>query len=270
MVLLEMRNDPFLQHLGYPVIQIIEADSAGEWHENNASFKHWCLKWGIKQRWTTTGDHRTAAHIDAAVKQAEVTSKSIQLQSNLPPSHIGFCYDQGVCNRNRQVRLQDVASDGTGVRPISALTSGRYSEHMYIKWLNKTLPVGTTCLVKDYRGGGVRGSNTSKTKARLLVVKRQRHLDGAIVFVDPRHSWKVELASLNFTAVESENLSYFDIIGLLQPAITVRRARRQPLTSDSRLRCFIKLQDYSVTKPITTRAVVRASTHGRDPAKPTI
>ena len=251
-----MRSSPLFKNLPYPMVQVLHLDNAGEWSETNADFQRMIFeRLGARCKYTVKGDHLSAAYLDAAVKHLEITTKSIQLQSNLPPIWVSRCCDQAAMSRSRHIAQKHAGTDGTGDAPLVRLAGGlAYTTRMNLKWLRWTLPVGTPCLVRRW---GVLGSNITETKARILVVARQRPFDGALVFINPARSWKLEYVSKNFSAIELEpHMSYHHVTGEKPPPKHIRAARL-PAVDDIPLRCVIKLQDYTDPRPVTTKAVTR-------------
>ena len=255
-----MRKDPLYTDLSYPIIQILELDAAGEWSERNKEFLLSVLdEYGIRRRDTVSGDHRTTAHLDAAIKQAEITTKSILCQSKLPTVWTSFAYDQMVQLRNRFPRSGHVARDGTGDAPLTELSCGRYSQEMCKHFLHYTLPVGTPAFVFDAK---VKGSNINKTKCVWGVVLRQRSMDGALVFMNPFIGFGSQRASKNYRAIELDEHSYYEIIGLPCPVSMSGAARIR--SQDVSTRSFIQLQDYHATdaKQKIARVVKRITSVG--------
>ena len=262
-----MRKDPLFTDLPYPCVQVIRLDNAGEWSETNTAMRQTIEQvLGCRCIYTVTGDHRSAATIDAAVKSQEITTKNILLQSNLGPGWTSCAWDQAAQLSNRFPAAKNVGPDGTGVRPICQLAGNvKYTANMADRFLEYTLPVGTPCFVHN---SSIKGSNNAEDKARWGVVKRQRVGDGALVFINPKYSFNVEFTSKNYHALElGDGMSYHDLIGCVKP-LKSRACARDITERDKTLKYYVKIQNYQQLnhRPVTLRNLKRVTSVSPDGA----
>ena len=257
-----LRADPLFKRLPYPPCQVIKLDNAGEWGETNKEAKRIIESvLGCRTEYTVTGDHRSAADIDAAVKFYEMSAKAIQLQSNLEPSLVTRCGDQFCQMANRFPPASKSGPSGAGPRPIVEMSDGLYDDLMCNRFLSYTQPVGTVCFLYNHKA---LGSHIHQTKVRWGVVKRQRAMDGGLVFVNPHRSWNIEFTSKNYHALQlGDGMSYHQVTGCKAPP-PHKGGIRVPSSSDQQLRYYVKLQDYKSInfKPVVIKGLKKVTSQG--------
>jgi hypothetical protein len=162
--IINARKEPLFSRLGFPVVQSLRLDKAGEWGIKNKAWMAMTKSLAIRPEWTSPDDKRSAAHAENAIKQIEVVAKSILLENNLPYTFIEFAVNQGVMLRNLYPLARNVNSqDGDTIRPLEEISGGLISRRMCDNRIHHLIPLGTPCIVHVPK---IKGTRVDKLKSR--------------------------------------------------------------------------------------------------------
>ena len=205
-----VRNDPMYQHLGYPAIQHLEMDSAGEWDVD-------CEEWyEMEQRMQITSirscpDRKESnATAERACQEIEHGMKAGLMQENLPPSWWVRCAKQAIWLRNRFGRVVTearIAADGDQPRPLEIATKFAYSRRQIDRELSYFVPTGRLCLVHLTK---VKGSSIAPKSRFAVSIEMYRD---QVVFWSPYT--KRTFRSKSYAAYKLRaGLNYMHMLGL--------------------------------------------------------
>ena len=162
--IVKARLNPLFADLGFPIVQSLRLDKAGEWGINNKAWNAMISDLGVRPEYTSPDDKRSASHAENAVKQIEVVAKSILLENSLPYCFIEFAVNQGVMLRNLYPLARNVSSqDGDTIRPLEEISNGQISRRMCDNRIHHLIPLGSPCLVHCPK---VKGTRIDKLKSR--------------------------------------------------------------------------------------------------------
>ena len=165
----KLRQDPRYHGHGYPVVQSLRLDQAGEF--TGAAWRKMVIEdLSIHCVYSPAEDKRGAPAQEAAVKHIAIMMKSIMLEKLVP-----VIYWEEACNQARRIRnlvplARDIVSkDGDTKRPEEVMTRGITSRWACERLLAKTITVGSVCLVYN---DNIIGSNLLETKATWMVAMK--------------------------------------------------------------------------------------------------
>ena len=240
------RKNPIFGDLGFPIVQSLRLDKAGEWGINNKAWRAMMADLGVNPEYSSPDDKRSASHAENAIKQIEVVAKSILLENNLPYSFIELAVNQGVMLRNLYPLSRNVSSkDGDTIRPLEEISNGQISRRMCDNRIHHLIPLGTPCLVHCPK---VKGTRVDKLKSRWGV--SIGIADDLPEFFCPfDKSMSIRFHSKNYFECEMpDGWNYYTLLGLdapPQPA-DARGNSIFPVDheKDNVLRCFIDISQF--------------------------
>jgi len=166
----QIRADPNFKGHGHEVMSCLKLDPAGEWRNDNENFQEMANRIGLLIKYSSPDDKRSHAHGENAVKQLEITTRSILLNRALPTSFVEDAAHQAAIIRNLYPLHRDcVSGDGDAIRPLEAITRGRVSRRQIDNRLHHLIPLGTPCLIYSPK---TKSSNLQLPKARWGIALR--------------------------------------------------------------------------------------------------
>ena len=208
--ILELRADPMYQGYGYPAIQRIHTDEAGEWGLKSKAWNAIKRELEIEVEYRTPETSRPLGHAEKTNSTAEVMIKSILMEENLPKDHWQAAARgaEFLLNRFPNIATDTNAPvDGDVERPLEKATRGRYSRRQIDKELAYYVQPGRIGLVHLEK---VKGCQL-KPKVRWGV---------AWGMYKEQVIWKCPFKgstfrSKSFTAFElSSGMNYFQFLGI--------------------------------------------------------
>lgn len=165
-----LRSDPMFQNMGYPAVQLIQTDSAGEWSMDSEEWTDMQERMGFKTTWTCPDRKEEAGMAERTCGVVEVVLKAGLMQENLPPNWWVRTAKSGTWLLNRFGKLginEVVPDDGDQCRPLELYTGFHYSRRQIDRELNYYVPVGRVALVHMVK---VKGSQlTPKTRWGICI-----------------------------------------------------------------------------------------------------
>jgi len=241
-----MRKNPLFSKLGYPVVQALRLDPAGEWSYKNVEFMNMIKHVGVTVMWSSPDDKRSAAHAENSCKQIEVVAKSILLEQNLPYTFIEDAVNQGAMLRNLFPLTRNISSsDGDAIRPLEEITGGQISRRQCDNRLHHMITLGSPCIVHSPK---VKGSRIDRTKSRWGIALAI--LGDVPIFLDPYDkSLSRTFTSKNYHEVSMpDGFNFYTLLGLQEPDL-IKDAEGNPIfprphRRDTELRTVVKIGDY--------------------------
>ena len=241
-----MRKNPLFSKLGYPIVQALRLDPAGEWSYKNVEFMNMIKHVGVTVMWSSPDDKRSAAHAENSCKQIEVVAKSILLEQNLPYTFIEDAVNQGAMLRNLFPLTRNISSsDGDAIRPLEEITGGQISRRQCDNRLHHMITLGSPCIVHSPK---VKGSRIDRTKSRWGIALTI--LGDVPIFLDPYDkSLSRTFTSKNYHEVSMpDGFNFYTLLGLQEPDL-IKDAEGNPIfprphRRDSELRTVVKIGDY--------------------------
>jgi len=241
-----MRKNPLFSKLGYPIVQALRLDPAGEWSYKNVAFMNMIKQVGVTVMWTSPDDKRSAAHAENSCKQIEVVAKSILLEQNLPYIFIEDAVNQGAMLRNLFPLTRNISSsDGDAIRPLEEITGGQISRRQCDNRLHHMITLGSPCIVHSPK---VKGSRIDRTKSRWGIALAI--LGDVPIFLDPYDkSLSRTFTSKNYHEVSMpDGFNFYTLLGLQEPDL-IKDAEGNPIfprphRRDTELRTVVKIGDY--------------------------
>jgi hypothetical protein len=148
--ILDMRADPDYQDLGYPIVQTIVTDNAGEWDMTCKRFQAVMQELVVKPIYTTPETSKELGFAEKNNHTMEVTILAILIQENLPKSHWEAASRSALFLRRRLptvAKSRAASKDGDCVRPMEALSHGKHSRRQIDKELTYFCQAGKLAMV---------------------------------------------------------------------------------------------------------------------------
>ena len=96
-----LRSDPMMQGMGYPAVQYIETDNAGEWSRENEAWAEMEERLCIRTIWGCPDRKEEVSRGERTCGAVEVVMKAGLMQENLPPTWWVRTARDGVWLKNR-------------------------------------------------------------------------------------------------------------------------------------------------------------------------
>ena len=244
--ILNARKEPMFARLGFPIVQSLRLDKAGEWGIKNKAWMAMTKALSIRPEWTSPDDKRSAAHAENAVKQVEVVAKSILLENNLPYIFIEHAVNQGVILRNLYPLARNVNSqDGDTIRPLEEISGGLISRRMCDNRIHHLIPLGTPCIVHVPK---VKGTRIDKLKSRWGI---SIGMEGDLpeFFCPFDNTMSITFHSKNyFECAMPDGWNYYTLLGI-KGLPTAGDAKGNPIfpiehEDDTKLHCLIDISKF--------------------------
>ena len=238
--ILNLRANPLSSKLGFPIVQNIRCDPAGEWNEKCVKFNEMASRLGIHVEWSSPDSKRSNAHAENSILMIELVAKSILLESRLPAYFIEDAANQGAMLKNLYPMSRNQHSaDGEAIRPLEQITGLQISRRMCNHRLHHLIPLGTPCFVYV---PGVKGSNVDQMKVRWGIALKM--IGDCPTFFCPFRGFQVQFRSKNYQEYRlPEGQSYYQFLGLPVPEMP-RAAFQEQHPRDTNLRMIVQLQNY--------------------------
>ena len=244
----DVRADPAYADLGYPPVQIIQLDNAGEWDLDYKGFQEMAKRLKIELLYTCKDRKESNPNAERAIGVKEPKVKAALMQRNLDPAFwVKISKEVDWLLERFPVVSQAVSVpiDGDRARPLEIATRGRYSRRQIDRELYYFVGVGTPCLVHDAsvlgshlpRGDESAGGTTSGQKSRWMIGDGMYR--DQVKFWDPKtHDTS---RSKSYTAFKLRfGMNFAQLLGINLPAKT---KRMRPLPEDFTEQITIQLPE---------------------------
>ena len=206
---------------GHTFFTELRLDEAGEWSSKNKEFRKAYSRLGVNVEWAEPPDKRDAAHAENAIRQIEIGTKSIMLESNLPRSWWLEACDHAIYLRNLAPRQRMIkSSDGDSVRPLQILTKFSISQVQCNDILSASYLPGTFCMVTM---PGIKGNNTENIE-RIKPGIALRSEGKITVFEDPARQGTTFKSKSAVPIKLIEGVSVWRGLNLPEPPMPRRKA----------------------------------------------
>ena len=215
-LVVDARRNPMFQDLKRPIITSLKLDPAGEWRDDNKEFQAMATRIGLHVTYSSPDDKRSHAHGENAVKQIEITARSILLNRALPTIFIEDACNQAAMVRNLYPMAKDcVSGDGDAPRPLERITGGKISRREIDNRLHHLIPIGTPCLIYQPKN---KGSNLQVPKARWGVsIKMDKDMP---IFFCPFRGTGTKFRSKNYIEYTlGVGINFYKFLGLEEPPL---------------------------------------------------
>ena len=261
-----IRKDPLFQELKRPIMTSLKLDPAGEWRDDNREFQAMAARREIHVTYSSPDDKRSHAHGENAVKQIEITARSILLNRALPTTFIEDAANQAAMIRNLYPLARDcVSGDGDAQRPLERITLGKISRRQIDNRLHHLIPLGTPCLIYQPKN---KGSNLQIPKARWGIAIK---MDGDMpIFFCPFRGTGTTFRSKNYIEYTlGLGINFYKFLGLEEPpmpsiSLPSERDRNIDITTITQIDDFQDLIGSTTYGPPPIQEV-RGSEHATKP-----
>ena len=215
-LVMDARRNPMFQDLKRPIITSLKLDPAGEWRDDNKEFQAMATRVGLHVTYSSPDDKRSHAHGENAVKQIEITARSILLNRALPTIFIEDACNQAAMVRNLYPMAKDcVSGDGDAPRPLERITGGKISRREIDNRLHHLIPIGTPCLIYQPKN---KGSNLQVPKARWgISIKMDKDMP---IFFCPFRGTGTKFRSKNYIEYTlGVGINFYKFLGLEEPTL---------------------------------------------------
>jgi len=194
----------------------LKLDPAGEWRDDNESFHKMTSRIGVNIKYSSPDDKRSHAHGENAVKQIEITTRSILLNRALPASFVEDAAHQATTIRNLYpLQRECVSNDGDALRPLEAITMGKVSRRECDNRLHHLIPLGTPCLIYTPK---TKSSNLQLPKARWgIAIRMDQDMP---IFFCPFRGPNNTFRSKNYVEYSlGIGINYYQFLGIEEPTM---------------------------------------------------
>jgi len=212
----QIRADPIFKGHKHQIMSTLKLDPAGEWRDDNENFHKMTSRTGVNIKYSSPDDKRSHAHGENAVKQIEITTRSILLNRALPTSFVEDAAHQATAIRNLYpLQRECVSNDGDALRPLEAITMGKVSRRECDNRLHHLIPLGTPCLIYTPK---TKSSNLQLPKARWgIAIRMDQDMP---IFFCPFRGPNNTFRSKNYVEYSlGIGINYYQFLGIEEPTM---------------------------------------------------